>query len=106
MAFVWLALAVSLAAVLTAAVMTTRRALALFRDAKRVGAALSTEVEAIERSTAEIEGHLSAAAASGEALSKAVERLSASRARLNVLLAAIADVRASVALVTAFIPRK
>jgi hypothetical protein len=106
MALVWLALAVSFAAVLTAAVMTTRRGLALLRDAKRVGAGISTELEAIERSTAEIEGHLAAATASGEALSKALEQLATSRARLNVLLAAIADVSASVALVTGFIPRK
>ena len=106
MALVWLALAVSLAAVLTAAAMTTRRALALLRDAKRVGAGISTELEAIERSTAEIEGHLAAASTSAEALSKALERLAVSRARLNVLLAAINDVRASVALVTGFIPRK
>ena len=106
MALVWLALAVSLAAVLTAAVMTTRRGFALFRDAKRVGAGINSELEAIERSAAEIEGHLAAASTSGEALSKALERLAVSRARLNVLLAAISDVRASVALVTGFIPRK
>ena len=78
MALVWLALAVSSAAVLTAAVMTTRRALALFRDAKRVGAGISTELEAIERATVEIEGHLAAASTSADALRR---RSSGSRSR-------------------------
>ena len=106
MALVWLALAVSAAAVIATAVMAFLRGRELYRDATRVGGQMSVEVEHIERSTAEIEGHLEAAAKSSEALSVALARLSASRARLNVLLAALEGVRASWRLVTAFVPRK
>jgi hypothetical protein len=106
MAVVWLALAVSLVAVVVAAIMTTRRGIAFYRDFMRLGTVASDELESIERRAGDIEGHLAAATASGEALSVAGARLAESRARLNVLLAAFADVRASVSRVTAFLPRK
>jgi len=103
---VWLALAVSAAAAITTGVMAFLRGRELYRDTKRVGEGMSAEMARIERSTAEIEGHLEAASKSSEQLALALARLQASRARLNVLLAAIEDVRASVGLVTAFVPRK
>ncbi len=106
MTVVWLALAVSLVAVVVAAVMAVRRGLTLYRDARRFSGAAADELASVERRTAEIERHLDAAAASGEALSAAAARLAASRARLNVMLAAIDDVRASVSRVTAYMPRK
>jgi hypothetical protein len=106
MTLVWLALAVSAAAVVAAVIMAFLRGRELYRESKRVGAALSTEVARIERSAAEIEGHLEAATRSGEALSASLDRLAASRARLNVLLAALDDVRASLQLVLVFVPRK
>jgi hypothetical protein len=105
-AVVWLALAVSLVAVVVATVVTTRRGLGLYRDFKRLGGSLGDELLVIERNTAEIETHLAAASRSSDALSVSVARLAESRARLNVLLAAIADVRAKVARVTSFLPRK
>jgi hypothetical protein len=106
MAVVWLALAVSLVAVAVALVMTTRRGIVLYRDFKQLGTVMGDELASIERSAGDIEGHLAAATASGEALTMATARLADSRARLNVLLAAIADVRETVSRVTAFVPRK
>jgi hypothetical protein len=106
MAVVWLALALSLVAVAVALTMTTRRGIALYRDFKRLGTVMSDELASIERRAGDIEGHLAAATASGEALAVAAARLADSRARLNVLLAAIADARTTVSRVTAFLPRK
>jgi hypothetical protein len=106
MALVWLALAVSLVAVAVAATMSTRRGIALYRDAKRLSTVTGQELESIERRTAEIERHLTAAEHSSEARRAAMERLARSRARLNVLLAAASDVRASVNRITSLLPRK
>jgi type IV secretory pathway protease TraF len=105
MLLVWLALAASLLAVVAVSTFTTARGIKLFRDVKRLGRSMGEEVAAIERGTAAIEGHLVAAAESSDALSRAVQRLNASRARLNVLLVAIDDVRERLRLVTAFLPR-
>jgi hypothetical protein len=106
MALVWLALAVSLVAVAVAATMTTRRGLALYRDAKRLSAVAGDELMSIERRTGEIEKHLAAAESSSADLRAATARLSQSRARLNVLLAAVKDVRATADRVLTFVPRK
>jgi hypothetical protein len=102
----WLALAATIIAVVAALTVTTVRGIGLFREAKRVGGRIGEEVAGIERGTAAIEGHLAAATESSEALQRAVARLNASRARLNVLLAAIEDARATARLVTAYLPRK
>ena len=66
----------------------------------------SRELGEIERQTAQIEGHLAAAARSGDALQSSLARLRASRAELNVLLSALQDTRASVSRLTAFWPAK
>jgi hypothetical protein len=106
MVLVWLALAASVIAVIAATTVTTLRGIELFRAFRAVGADVGDEVTSIERTTRKIEGHLAAAARSGDALSAAVARLAISRARLNVLLAALADVRAAVTRITAVMPRK
>ena len=106
MSFVWLALAVSVAAVATTATMTTLRGIELFRAFRGLGAGVGSELASIERKTREIEGHLAAASRSGEALSAEAARLAVSRARLNVLLAALADARAALGRVTGVVPRK
>jgi hypothetical protein len=106
MPLVWVALAVSLAAVAAATLMTTLRGIELFRAVRRLGAAVGDEVASIERRTGEIEGHLTAATRSGDALSTATARLSVSRARLNVLLTALADARAAAGRLTGVVPRK
>jgi hypothetical protein len=100
MALVWLALAVSVAAVVAAMVQTTLRGFELFRAFGKFGGDVGEELGSIERRTRAIEGHLQAAGRSGDALSAAAARLSASRARLNVLLAALADARAALGRLT------
>ena len=106
MALIWLALVLSLAAVIVAVVFTTLRGIELFRCFRVLGGAIGPELAAIERSSAEIDGHLQAAERSSQALAASLERLRRSRAELNVLLAAFADVRASVDRITGFWPAK
>src|SRR3954447_2238516 len=53
----------------------------------------------------EVPGHLDAAAASSERLTIALERLARSRRRLAILMAAFAEVRASVTGALAVVPR-
>ena len=106
MVLVWLALAVSLAAVAAAATIATLRGIALYRDAKRVGGSVADETARIEGATAEIERHLQAAERSGAALSEATARLAVSRARLNVLRSALSDVLTVGGRVKAYVPRK
>jgi hypothetical protein len=91
----WLALAVLVVAPAAALVFAVRRALETWRAVKRVGNAASEELDHIARSTQEIELHLQAAAMSGEKLEASLRRLSASRARLNVLTDELTSVRAS-----------
>jgi hypothetical protein len=106
MLIVWISLAVSVVLVALATIRATRRGLRLFRDAKGLGAEIEQEVRRIETASGEIQVHLEAAERSSEALSAATARLGRSRARLNVLLAEISDVRTSIRLVLAFAPRK
>jgi len=106
MALVWLALALSLLAVIVAVVFTTLRARELFRSFGALNSAVGPELAAIERSSAEIEGHLQAAERSTEALEASLERLRRSRAELNVLLAAFGDARASLDRITGLWPAK
>jgi hypothetical protein len=106
MAIVWLALTVSLVLVIGSAVYLTRHGLAAFRALKALGGGVEQELNRIDVATREIELHLNAAADSGTKLNESLQRLQASRARLNVLLAAIAEVRAAVARVTGVVPGK
>ena len=106
MAFVWLALAVSVVPVVAATTLTTLRGIELFRTFRALGQGVGSEVSSIERKAGLIEGHLTAASRSGDALSAAAARLAVSRARLNVLLSALADARAAVGGLTGLVPRK
>jgi len=103
---VWLALALAVLITIAAIVYAVLKGLELFRASKRVLRETSEELAAIERSTAQIEIHLQAAAESGTALNASLTRLHTSRARLNVLTAAVDDVRASVDRITGVYPRK
>ena len=102
----WLTLAFSLIAVAASLVFTTRRALQLFRDVKRLATAAGDAVDEVGRSTEQIERHLALAAEGGAQLDTSLARLRTSRARLNVQRAAIADVRAALARITGLAPRK
>jgi hypothetical protein len=102
----WLALAVAIVAIIASSIYVTRKGLEAFRGVKRLGAAVTTEVERIEQVSGEIERHLALAAESGSKLDAKLEQLRRSRARLNVLTSAIDEVRDSVGRVTAVYPRK
>lgn len=106
MTLVWFALVLSSAAVVVSLIVTTRRALRLFRDVKQLAASAGEALEGISRSSEQIERHLTLAAESGTRLDASLARLRRSRARLNVQRAAIADVRAALARATGLVPRK
>ncbi len=102
----WLSLGIAVVATIGATVFATTRGLAAFRAFKALGREVSTGLERIETSSAQIEEHLRRAAESGAQLEAELARLRRSRARLNVLTSALADVRASVGRITAVYPRK
>ena len=82
------------------------RGLEAFRAFKRLGGVSASELDRIAAASGEIERHLALAAESGTQLEASLARLRSSRARLNVLTSAIADVRAAVGRITAVVPRK
>lgn len=102
---VWLSLGISLAAVAGAVAFAVVRGLAAwrgFRELTRVAADASVRLtESAEAASAK-----AAALGDGGRLGDALERLSRSRARLAVLTAALADVRAGIARATWAVPRK
>lgn len=102
----WLALTVALLLVVASLVYTTTKALGAFRDFKRLGREVGDGLARISAETGRIEGHFALAAESGTRLDASLTRLRTSRARLNVLTSALADVRASVGRVTAVYPKK
>ena len=102
----WLALIISLVLTVSAAVYATLQGLEAFRGVKRLGRVVGSELDQIERASGEIERHLALAAEGGTRLEASLARLGASRARLNVLTSALADVRAAVGRITAVVPRK
>ncbi len=102
----WLALAVAIVVIVASVIYSTRKGLEAFRGFKRLGNAVSTEVERIEQASAQIERHLALAAESGSKLDAKLAQLRRSQARLNVLRSAIDEVRDSVGRVTAVYPRK
>lgn len=102
----WLSLAFLTLAVVGSIAYAALKGLETYRDTKRVLGTSGAELDRITRATAEIELHLQAAATSGARLDASLTRLSASRARLNVLTSAVADVRAAFARATSLVPRK
>jgi hypothetical protein len=102
----WLSLAVALALVIGSTVYATLKGLETFRALKRLGRTVGEGVERISASSAGIERQLALASESFERLEASLERLRTSRARLNVLTAALADVRSSLDRVTDVVPRK
>ena len=102
----WLALAVAIVVIVASVIYSTRKGLEAFRGVKRLGGAVTSELDRIEQASGEIERHLALAAESGSKLDAKLAQLSRSRARLNVLRSAIDEVRASVGRVTAVYPRK
>lgn len=106
MPFVWLALAVAAASVIASAIYLTLKGLEAFRAFKRLTRSVSGELERIEQASAAIEQHLALATESGSRLETELAQLRRSRARLNVLTSALADVRSSVGRIAAVYPRR
>ena len=106
MPIVWLALIIALVLTVASAIFVTLRGLEAFRAFKRLSRGIAGELERIAATSGEIERHLALAAESGTQLEASLARLQPSRARLNVLTSAIADVRAAVGRVTGVVPRK
>jgi hypothetical protein len=102
----WLALAFLVVAVVGSIAFAVTRGLETWRTVKRLGSGVADELDAIGRSAAGIEQHLQAAAVSGTSLDASLRRLSASRARLNVLTSALADARSAGGRLTDVYPRK
>ena len=102
----WLALIIALVLTVASAIYVTLQGLEAFRAFKRLSRAIGGGLDRIATASGEIERHLALAAEGGTQLEAALTRLRSSRARLNVLTSALADVRAAVGRVTAVVPRK
>jgi hypothetical protein len=98
-AFLLLALVVSLA-------VLTRRGLRTWRSLRTFTASAEQAFDAVNASVAKAETSATAFAAATERLEQAQARLSASLAELAVLRAAADDVRTSVSRVRGIVPRK
>jgi hypothetical protein len=102
----WLALAVAVALTVASLIYLTLNAVEAFRAFKSLGRNVGSALDRVSAATAQIERHLELAAESGSRLEESLARLHTSRGQLNVLTTALADVRASVDRVTAFVPRR
>ncbi len=102
----WLALAVAVVSTIASSIYVTLKGLEAFRAFKALSRNVSGGLERIEQTTGQIERRLSLAAESGTRLESELGQLRRSRARLDVLTSALADVRASVGRVTSVYPRK
>jgi hypothetical protein len=103
---VLLALLVGLLAVIAATVFVVVRGLGLWRQAKSTGAALAAEVARFEERSARTERLLSEADRANRDLQVALERLHASRARLQVLTDSLARAQRRVAWLRVFLPAR
>lgn len=102
----WMALIVALVLTVASATYVTLQGLEAFRAFKQLGRVVGGELDRLATASGEIERQLALAAQSGTQLEASLARLHSSRARLNVLTSAIADVRAAVGRITGVVPRK
>ena len=100
----WIALAVLVAAVVGGIAYAVVRGLALWRQMKRTGGTFEAETARIADATAEIQGHLDRASASGALLGDAAARLAVSRAKLDVQLQALREARQTMRRLLWFLP--
>jgi len=100
----WVSLAILCVAVVAGIAFCVVRGFQLYRQAKRSGAKLTAEMERINGVMAEIERRGAQAAAASERLNGATRRVSVSRARLEVQLAAIREAQALVRRTFWFVP--
>ena len=103
---VWPALAIDVVAVVGGIVFAGLRGLSTYRLSRSVGGEFTAGLERVARDADEMAPKLERLADKTGHLDAALTRLHASRARLNVLLEAIAQVRAGIARLTGVVPRK
>ena len=103
---VWIALAIGFLAFAGGAAVATRRGLDAFRAFKTTGRELTAGVDRVAHDADALTTKLELLADGTGRLEQALARLRASRARLNVLLQAIAEVRTAVGRITGVVPRK
>jgi hypothetical protein len=103
---VWVGLAVLALASLGGIAFAAVRGLAAYRTLRATGGELTAGVDRVTRDADEIATKLEGLADGTTRLEAALERLRISRARLNVLLQAIAEVRAGIGRITGVVPRK
>jgi hypothetical protein len=103
MAF-WIALAVLVVAVVAGIAYAAVRGFQLWRDGKRVSATFGTEMDRINAGALEIERRMAEADASVRRLTATTERLTVSRARLEIQVAAFREARAQMRRLFWFVP--
>ena len=101
-----LAFLIGLAAVVAATVFSAVRGFALWRQSKRTGALLSTEMARFDERSARTARLLSEYEHASERLQAALERLRVSRARLQVQLDAIERAKKRTRWLRAFLPAR
>jgi hypothetical protein len=103
---VLLAFLIGLALALVGIVFVAFRGLALWREGKRSGRVLSSELSLFEERAARTEQLLAEAEKSSADLQVALERLRLSRARLQVLLASLERAQRRTRWLRAFLPTR
>jgi hypothetical protein len=103
---VWIAVGIFVASTVGGIAFAVVRGLAAYRTLRRVGGELTAGVDRVTRGADELATKLELLADATGRLEPVLARLRASRARLNVLLQAIAEVRAGIGRLTAVVPRK
>jgi hypothetical protein len=106
MFLVWLSLTLAVILTIASVVYLTVKGLESFRAAKQLSRRAGQELERISAVTAEIEQRVASGEERSARLDASLARLRRSRAELDVLTGALADVRASAEGVLAFVPRK
>jgi hypothetical protein len=99
---VWIGLAIGVLAVAFGVYRAVRQLVDMFRSLRRLKRELANGLEQLTSAAEKLAGHGDAAAN----LQPALARFARDRARLDVLLAAVDDVRDSVTRVTSVYPRK
>jgi hypothetical protein len=103
---VLVAFLVGLVAVIAATVFCVIRGRRLWRQAKRTGGVLSTEVAFFEERSARTDQLLAEADRANTDLQEALERLRVSRARLEVLTSSLERAKKRTRWLTAFLPAR
>ncbi|HET7744757.1 MAG TPA: hypothetical protein VFK76_08440 [Gaiellaceae bacterium] len=102
---VLLAFLAALVVVLAALTFAVVRAIGLWRQTKRTGGTIGTELASFEEKAARAERHMSEFESSSEDLEQALERLRVSRARLRVLVASVERAQDRIRWIRVFVPR-